>query len=317
MNYTRLILFGLALFLAGANFGCTDRGPDGPPASPDNGSDSSRKGEGAITDPARPKGTVEPDDLDQVTVQPVLGGDVFFKPKGAGDFVRIVVDVAFSSGDTLKVGQSSKALVFCKDVCELDAGEYTQCCTGSCRVVVNLEPPDSERKFFMKKADLPPEQARMLEERESQIANLSLAKVKTQLLRASLYSSWKLTESTGEVEALDQELDKPEAKAQLGQGYATAMLRTGDLLRQIDLKDKAAARYKKTIALDPDPATRPDRVDVEKAAAHRRLADINIESGNKNEASENLNSAKQIYVRRGDIDKAREIDKKRIMTKVP
>jgi len=317
MNYTRTLLLGLALFFGGANVGCTDRGPAGPPVSPGNGSDSSGKVKDAVEGSAKPEGTVEPDDLDQVTVQPLLGGDVFFKPKGAADFVRIVVDVGFSSGDTLRVGEASKALVFCKDVCELDAGEYTQCCTGSCRVVVNLGPPDSERKFFMKKADLPPEQARILEERESQIAKLSLAQVKTQFLRASLYSSWKLTEAAGEVEALEQELDKPEAKAQLGQGYATAMLRTGDLLAQIDRKDKAAARYQKTIALDPDPATRPDRVDVEKAVAHRRLADINIESGKKNEASENLNRAKQIYVRQGDTNKAREIDKKRIMKKVP
>jgi len=314
MNYTRTFVLGLALFLGGANVGCTNRGPDGPP---DKGSDPGGAEKAAVAEPAKPKGTVELDDLDQVIVQPLLGSDVFFKPKGAADFVRIVVDVAFSSGDTLRIGHSSKALVFCKDVCELDAGEYMQFCTGSCRAVVNLESPDSERKFFMKKADLPPEQGRILEERESQIAKLSLTKVKTQFLRASLYSAWKLTEAAGEVEALDEELDKPEAKAQLGQGYATAMLRTGDLLTQIDRKDKAAARYQKTIALDPDPSTRPDRVDVEKAAAHRRLADINIESGKKNEASENLNRAKQIYVRQGDTNKAGEIDKKRIMTNVP
>jgi tetratricopeptide (TPR) repeat protein len=200
----------------------------------------------------------------------------------------------------------------------LRTGDYTRCCIPSCEVVVDIQPPDGqEHKFFMRKEDLTGEEARVFAERESKISGLALASTTTQLLKAHLYTSWKLSEAAGEVRKLDEQLDQPAAKQQLGRAYAAVMVKTGDLLVKVDQKDRAVVRYKKAIDLPPDKAATQDRSEIVKAAAHSKLAEIYVDSGKKADAVKSLTSAKEIYLRQGDEKKAQATSKRALTMKQP
>lgn len=241
--------------------------------------------------------------------------DVFLKAKGSDSWVRVVKDWPFYSGDLLRIGDASKALVDCTNPCELSTGEYTKCCINTC-TATNLHPPDGKpQQFLMKKIDLPPDQARIFADQESAIGRLGLDVTATQFLRAKLYTAWKLNEADGEIDALGQQLDKPETKEQLGKAYAAVMLKTAELFVKVDQKDKAAQRFQKTIDLPH--AGESSSSAAETAAAHRRLAEIYVEKGKKQEAAEHLDRAKEFYVRQGDEKKVQSINKKMLTMRQP
>lgn len=291
MRYRGALCIFLAILLWSVNLACK---PDPPPPEPP-----------------------EPNGEDDAVIILRVQNDVFVKQKDSDRWLRVVKDWTFHSGDVLKVGDLSKALVDCRNPCELGTGDYTSCCIEACQVAANIQPPDGEtHKFFLKKQDLPKEEARLFAEQESKIAGLGLESTATQFLRARLYTTWKLNEAASEVQTLGEQLDKPEAKEQLGPAYTGVLLKTGDLFVKVDQKDKAVERYNKTINLPPD-SNAPADGSADKAAAHRRLAEIYVEKGKKVEAAEQLNRAKEIYVRRGDENKAKAIDKRIMKVQKP
>jgi len=244
--------------------------------------------------------------------------EVLLKPKGAAAFVPILKNVPFHPGDVLRVGDAAKAIVFCRDVCELGTGEYVKCCIPVCRTVINIHPTGSTpRTEVLMRKDLPPEQAIAFNEQESRIERLELSDTSKQFLKANLYSWWKLKEASNELQTLTEKLDKPEAKHELKQVYAPIMRKTGDLFVEVNQKERALDRYQKTIELPPDTTANTDSAIKEKAAAHTRIAEIYAEKGNKNEAVANLDTAKRMYVRTGETQKAAEADRKMAKIKQP
>ncbi len=270
--------------------------------------------EGTEASNAGSAGLEQPEDEDEALIWSTEN-QVFLRSRGRANFVQIVKNVPFHSGDILRVGNLSKAIVFCKGLCELGTGEYAKCCTSSCQLTVGIQPPSGGRKFFLLRKDLKGDEARFFEEQESGIARLGLGKSSTQFLRASLYTSWKLREAVGEVQSLDEQLDKPEASQELSQIYPAVMIKTGDLLEELNQTDKAIERYKKAIVLSPTINATADRSATEKGVAHSRLAEIYARTGRKSEAVESLNHAKEIFAREGDQKKVTAVDRKMLMYK--
>jgi hypothetical protein len=236
---------------------------------------------------------------------------VAMKKKGARDFEPISDTVQFHVGDTLQIGADSAALVSCEDLCKLGTGTYTACCTDQCKLVVQLmRSGTTGEQPFMLKRDLPPADATALAESESKLLSLGLGKTTTQFLKAKLYTSWRLKEAEEELVVLSEQLEKPEARRELGKIYAPLSLKTGNMLFRIDKKDRAIHEYQKIITNPPEASVIPPDALKEKAAAHAALADVLVEGGKKAEAQENLKAAKSIYVKQGDANKAAAIDKK-------
>ncbi|HSF25706.1 MAG TPA: hypothetical protein VLE20_15880 [Blastocatellia bacterium] len=250
-----------------------------------------------------------PEEADEALIlRPIR--DVWMKVKGAQAFIRIISSTPFRSGDTLRIGEDSKAVIFCKDVCELTTGTYTACCTDACILAVPIARNATAGPPMMLIKDLPPDEQLTLADSESRLQALGLGETTTRFLKASLYSSWRLKEAEGELAALSAQLEKPEATTELDKAYSTVTRRTGDLFVTINQKEKAVREYERTIKPPPQAVEwQPGLLD-EKAIAHQRIGDVYAESGNKEEAEANFKAAKSIYVMRGETAKAQEIDRK-------
>lgn len=237
--------------------------------------------------------------------------------RGAAAFVPILGELLFMPGDKLRVGPQSTASVLCRDdlICELGSGLYEQCCTPECGARVALAPPDAAgRTEFVARGDLGADEKRLLAAQEAKIAALGLGETSRSFLRANLYVNWKLEEAAGEVEALSRRLDRPEVKRQLRETYAPLMLRTGDLFRKVDKRGRAIDLYKKAVEVAPPRpgaggAALHKEAARERARAHRRLAEVYVESGKKREAIDSLTRARAIYRAQGDLEKAAATDR--------
>jgi len=282
--------------------------PDGVKASSNGG--SKPKETDAATGNLKQVGSTGAED-DGGTPVVLVDNKVALKQKGATDFEPINEAFQFYDGDTLQIGANSSVLVSCKEVCRLSTGLYTSCCTNDCKVEwpPSRSGADGEQLFMLKK-DLSPAEAKVLAESESKLLNLGLGKTTTQFLKAKLYTSWRLKEAEDELATLSAQLEKPEARQELGKIYAPVSRKTGDMFVVVNQKDRAIHEYQKVIANPPQATVvQPDAL-KEKAAAHTALADVLVESGKKAEAQENLKAAKRIYVRQGDANKAAVLDHK-------
>lgn len=320
MTIKAFVLVGLAATLGGG--GCSRPGGDKEegdrPAPADGHHESSadaavRPPPGGHVDGADP---AKDDGGDGFAMILETRREVFLKRKNASDFVRILREVGFHSGDILRVGERARALVYCRDLCVLEVGEYRDCCTPECKKIISLNPDEpGARTAFVPRSELPPAQARALAESEAQIASLRLDATAAQLLRANLYVNWKVSEAAPEVQRLSDELDRPGARKKLRDAYAPIMRRTGDLFQKVNLRQKAIDRYKKATGLapernGPDKTGSAEALTREKARAHTSLADVYVEAGNKPAAIESLSRAKELYRLQGDIQMAKEADLK-------
>jgi hypothetical protein len=230
--------------------------------------------------------------------------DVSLKAKGATDFVRILSGL-FRGGDTLQVGDQSKAWVSCPDhsVCPLGTGLYAECCRDVCENGIRIPPPPNSesqnRVVFISKSELPPADLQMFQLQETRIRNLGADEVTTQFLMADLYSSWKLVEAKDELKDLTQKLNKPGTKQELKMLYVPMLRRTGDMQLRVKQQDEAEDSYKKAVELAPE-----SNDPREKADAHVSLGQFYEKSGQKEKAVINLKQGEQLYERGGDVKKA-------------
>ena len=239
--------------------------------------------------------------------------DVSIKRQGAASFVPILRNVAFRIGDLLQIGNNSTAKVLCsaRGICELAAGTYTECCTNSCAVEIQMLRAGNTGNPLpvVKRADLPPNEAAQLNQSENSIRQLRLGPVATQFLITKLYSGWKLEETNEELDHLQNQLAKPEAQEELKDLYWPVIRKTGDMQLKINNTGRAKELYELNInSTQPDP--------IEKAAAHERLGQLYTQSGDQKEAVRNLEKAHEIYVQQGD-QKAATATEKQILTKRP
>jgi tetratricopeptide (TPR) repeat protein len=239
--------------------------------------------------------------------------DVTIKRQGAASFVPILRNVAFRLGDLLQIGNNSTAKVLCstRGICELPVGTYTECCTNSCQVEIQMLRAENTGNPLpvVKRADLPPNEAAKLNQSENSIRQLQLGPVATQFLITKLHSGWKLEETGEELDRLQNQLAKPEAQEELKELYLPVIRKTGDMQLKINNPGKAKELYELNIN-----SAQPDS--IEKAAAHERLGQLYTQSGNQKEAVSNLEKAHEIYLKQGD-NKAAAATEKQIMTARP
>jgi len=234
-------------------------------------------------------------------------GVVTVRRKGATTFDPYKRDFSVYEGDEMKIDPASFAVAVCTDrgICNLGPGTYNECCTAECVVSIAMirrgdAPP-------MRRADLSPEDARQLGDSEAKIRALNLNAITTQFLITNLYSNWKLEETNDELNRLNTELNKPEAKEQLKELYLPIMRKSGDLHVKWNRLGDARQLYQRNLE-----ASSKESDLNEKAAAHAGLADVYQRNGEQKEAQQNLEAAKEIYVRKGE-QKAVEATDRRIV----
>jgi tetratricopeptide (TPR) repeat protein len=205
------------------------------------------------------------------------------------------------------------ATILCsaRGICELAVGTYTECCTDTCKLQVQmLRIANTGNPLpIVKRADLPANEAAQLNQSENSIRQLQLGPVTTQFLITKLHSGWKLEETGEELDRLQNQLAKPEAQEELKELYLPVVRKTGDMQLKINNTSKARELYELNINSAP-----PDS--IEKAAAHERLGQVYSQSGDQKEAIRNLQKAQEIYVKQGD-KKAAAATEKQIVTARP
>ena len=230
--------------------------------------------------------------------------DVSLKAKGAAEFIRIVSGL-FRNGDTLQVGDQSKAWVSCRDgsICPLGKGLYDDCCKAGCENEIRIPPPSNSesenRVALIRKSELPPVELQTFELQESRIRQLGSDEVTTQFLIANLYSSWKLSEAKDELKNLTLKLNKAGTKDDLKTLYAPMLRETGDMQLSVMQKEEAETSYKRAVKVEPELSD-----SREKAAAHVSLGELYEKNGQKVEAVRNLETSERLYKKEGDTVKA-------------
>jgi len=219
----------------------------------------------------------------------------------------------FKLGDLLEVGDASYATAACKKgTCILGNGNYHSCCTVRCQGAVSMiRREDASGLPIIPRSELPADEAAKLDVAEKGLRELNLGPVTTQFLITTLYTNWRIKEANQELDKLSVQLAAPEAKQELQQLYAPAATRTGNMHLKYNRVDDAKKMYQLTLdrsSVNDDPRTR--------AAAHIGLAQTNEIKGEKTEAVNNLENAKQIYVKQGDSSAAASTEKQIEKTKI-
>jgi tetratricopeptide (TPR) repeat protein len=238
-------------------------------------------------------------------------GTVNLRPQGATGFAPILEKVWFMPGDELQVGQNSLAKVLCDSgICQLRMGNYNTCCTSECAVVVAMMRTKGGDKP-VKRIELSPAEASILNESERKIRELNLGEVTTQFLITNLYSEWRLEETNQALDRLDAQLAHPAAQRELKELYKPMMRKTGDLHLKVNRVGEAEKLYLKDLnTVTPNNALNKRAVEKEKAASHAGLAEVETKRGNKTEAIRNLEKAKEIYVNQGDTKAVADTEKR-------
>jgi len=285
----------------GNNGGVSESTPKNTPGASDN------KGAGAAVNPDQ---TAAPEGAMIMWSE----GDVTLRRQGAAAFAPIVDKDWFNSGDTLQIGNTSFAHVLCTDrgVCALGVGTYTTCCTPSCALEApmmrRIGAPDTG--LIVKKSELSPADAKMLNESETKIRSLGLGQVTTQFLITNLYSNWKLEEANQQLDILSNQLSRPEAKQELKQLYSPITQKTGDMHLRFNRVDDA----KKLYLMNLTSSSQTNNL-KETAAAHAGLAQAFKQSGDTDQAVQHFEVAKDIYVKQGETRAAATTEKQIVETK--
>lgn len=227
--------------------------------------------------------------------------------KGTNTPVAMQIDFIFNLGDLLEVGDASNATAVCpkKGTCLLGPGNYNSCCTVPCQGQVSMIRRENASDLpIIPRVELPADEAAKLNVAEKGLRELNLGPVTTQFLITTLYTNWRIKEANQELDKLSVQLTNPEAKQELQQLYAPAVTRTGNMHLKYNRPDDATKMYQLTLdrsSVNDDPRAR--------AAAHIGLAQTAEIKGDKTEAVNNLENAKQIYVKQGDQNAASATDK--------
>ena len=234
-------------------------------------------------------------------------------PKGTNTPIPVIIKTPFNLGDLLAVADASDATVFCtkKGTCLIGPGNYNSCCTAPCQGQVSMIRRENASDLpIIPRAELSPEEAANLTVAEKGLRDLNLGPVTTQFLITTLYTNWRIKEANQELDKLSIQLTNPDAKQELQQLYTPAVTRTGNMHLKYNRVDDAKKMYQLTLdrsSVNDDPRTR--------AAAHIGLAQTNEIKGEKNEAVNNLENAKEIYVKEGDQNAAASTEKQIEKTK--
>lgn len=230
--------------------------------------------------------------------------DVSLKARGSTAFVPILHGI-FREGDTLQVGDQSRAWVSCPDhsVCPLGKGLYAECCRDVCDDAIRIPPPantsSQTRAMFISKNELPAAELQVFQTQENRIRNLGANEVTTKFLMADLYSSWKLVEAKDELKDLTQKLNEPGAKRELKMIYVPILQKVGDLQLMVEQQKEAENSYKK--AVDTGARLTDPR---DKADAKVSLGEFYGMTGQKQKAVLNLKQGVKLYEKGGDTKKA-------------
>lgn len=233
-------------------------------------------------------------------------------PKATNTTIAVNAPARFRLGDLLEVGNASFATALCqKGTCILGVGNYNSCCTVPCQSQVSMiRRADASDLPIIPRVELSPDETAKLDAAEKGLRELKLGPVTTQFLITTLYTNWRIKEANPELDKLTIQLSDPQAKQELQQLYAPALTRTGNMHLKYNRPDDAKKLYQLTLdrsSVDDDPR--------ERAAAHIGLAQTYAIKGDKTEAVNNLENAKQIYVKQGDQNAATSTDKQIEKTK--
>ncbi|MFZ0750586.1 MAG: hypothetical protein WAM70_14585 [Pyrinomonadaceae bacterium] len=238
-------------------------------------------------------------------------GSVSLKPKGATAFAPILEKVYFMAGDQLQIGQNSFARVSCTTaICRLGMGTYDACCTSACeQVVAMMRTTGSDAPI--KRSELAPGDARDLNAAERSIRELNVGEVTTQFLITQLYSGWKLQETNQELDRLNKQLKDPDAQRELKELYQPIRRKTAEINLNANRVGDAEKLYLKNLKSDSRTSElNPTAAEIEKAAAHKGLAETDVKRGKPAEAIRNLEAAKDIYQKQGDTGAVAETEKR-------
>ncbi len=231
-------------------------------------------------------------------------GDVQLQRKGFEAFSPLLSGL-FRTGDRLKIGINSSAQILClnpKRLCQLNPGEYQDCCGPTCTVVAQMMRTGvGENAPIISKAELSNEQTQALTAAEQNIRNLQLGAATTQFLITRLYAGWKLQETTVELDRLTVELEKPEARTELKQNYRAIKDSVAEIQTNFNRPDRAKDMLNSNLKSEPGDA-------LEDATTHVRLADAYNRSGDQKEAEKNLEKAKDIYATHGEAKAAEKLN---------
>ena len=234
--------------------------------------------------------------------------------KGSNTVDAIKLGTYFNLGDLLEVAPDSSATALCKNgTCVLGNGNYHSCCTVPCQNQVSMiRREDAGEMPIIFRSDLPLGEQERLAIAEKGLRELKLGPVTTQFLITTLYTNWRIKEANQELDKLSIQIANPEAKQELQQLYTPALTRTGNMHLKYNRVDDAKKMYQLTLdrssVVDDDPRAR--------AAAHIGLAQTDEIKGDKTKAVNNLENAKQIYVKQGDQNAAAATDKQIEKTRI-
>ena len=234
--------------------------------------------------------------------------------KGSNTPVAMKIDFIFNPGDLMEVGDASNATALCPKTgtCLLGPGNYNSCCTVPCQGQVSMIRRENASDLpIIPRVELSADEAAKLSVAENGLRELKLGPVTTQFLITTLYTNWRIKEANQELDKLSVQLTNPDAKQELQQLYAPAVTRTGNMHLKYNRPDDAKKMYQLTLdrsSLNDDPRAR--------AAAHIGLAQTAEIKGDKTEAVNNLENAKEIYVKQGDQNAAAATDKQIEKTRI-
>jgi hypothetical protein len=161
------------------------------------------------------------------------------------------------------------------------------------------------------RAELSPADASALNDAEKRIRELKLGGVTTQFLMTNLYSGWKLQETNQELDRLTIQLANPSAKEELKGLYLPVVRKTGDLHLKVNRVEDAKKLYSINISsASQGSGLNQKAAEKEMAAAYTGLAEAEMKTGEDTKAIRNLEKAKDIQLKQGEIKPAEETQKR-------
>ncbi len=209
----------------------------------------------------------------------------------------VIPTEAFRQGDKLEVGAVSKATIECCDgICVLLTGAYSSMDLKKCESFIKYAPPTGypTGKDSLLKKDLTPEQAARLIEAEKAIDEMNPNPVIADYLKANLYSSWRLKETTLFLDKVYQALT---GEPSHDVNYLYLFRTTGDLCRRLGKDDRAKTLYelgvnKSELAQD----------DIERADSYTALSVLYGDRGDVAKAKQTKEQADRLYKEAGISD---------------
>jgi len=223
--------------------------------------------------------------------------NVWLKKKQGTDFIALSKPALFRKGDTLRIGEGSRATAQCVDqnICELSTGEYTTCCTERC--VISYKPPFAshrESKPFIVKEQLPSSERAIVGAAEQSIAALGLNEGMKQTLLFQLYSNWRLTDVYQAVDRLSSVAESSNGANEFGDEYNFLLRSLGTYYLEGKREQKAEVLLLKSLSVSQASGN-----EVEMANSYLLLGQFYQKIGRSKEAETNIDAAVKLYQKHG------------------